>query len=265
MNIYIPRYISRHIYTYLPHIPWYILIYIKMDLSSLEGPPICDPRFTPQARYHQPDTYIPSIRVDDTYNPRYPSGHYYRNTDYRDVSSSTGPRLNPNSTTGTGIGAGNAESRPRARSNPPPLQRQPDNTSTSSRPSTPNRLIWLDGEKTWLLIEARGLEPQHPRPQSLPRPPRPRPQPQPQSQPLQRARPQRQRQHQCLRQGQGADQPPSYGDHQHDRVIAVQPMSSRGRELEEEEEDDEYEDEEPRPGLARSKWGAVARRVNRMV
>lgn len=187
------------------------------------------------------------------------------------MSSSTGPRLNPTST-GTGIGAGgSAESRPRARSNPPPLQRQPDSTSTFSRPSTPNRLVWLDGEKTWLLIEARGLEPQHSRPQSLPRKPRIQPQPQSQSQsqsqPLQRARAQRQRQrqHQCLCQDQGADQPPSYGDHQHDRVIAVQPMGSRGREEEGEEDDDEYEDEEPRPGLARSKWGAVARRVNRMV
>ena len=248
-SIYLPdlyyRYRVRSIYSR-------IYTQYKMDLSSLEGPPISDGKFTPQVRYHQPDTYIPSIRVDyadhdtslrrykrtdDHHTPRHGSGHYYRNTDYRDVSSSTGPRLSPGDNSTTNSMSTVHAQRPRARSNPPPQQRQPG-TASDGRPSTPNRLVWIDSQQTWLLIGSRVDMGQ--------------PQLQPQPQPRQ----QQHHHHQVL----DADRPPSYGNHQRDRILAMQPMGRRSRD----EDEEEYECEERGAGLSRSKWGAVARRVNRM-
>lgn len=242
-----------------------------MDLSSLEGPPISDARFTPQARYRQPDTYYPYMDMDTDANDRpsplseadrdskrrnlYCPLRSHRSDNYYSTSSSLQPPL----------------PRPRARSNPyddtrdyTQSQGQERGRERERRP--PTRLIWLDNERTWLRVDSRAVQ----------NPSQPPVQPQRQSQipSLLLSVPLPHRQHQPpqyrYRHRQSLDLPPSYGNHLGDVMIAAQPgrSASSGYPRDYDDGDDDYDDMEVsydiphRRGEGLSRWGAVARRVN---
>ena len=229
---------------------------VEMDLSSLEGPPISDTRFTPQARYRQPDTYYPYMHTNTNERRTNP-----RRSDVSNRDSDINPRRycplrSHNSDNSTAM-LQPPLPRPRARSNP---CFSPDNSRAYMQPQEqgkgpergrererrrgpPTRLIWLENERTWLMIDSRAV-------QSA-------------SQPHSQSQPQSQQRH---RHRQSWDLPPSYGNHLGDIMIAAHPLrpSSGGHGY-----DDggaghggyDYGDvQQSRDGLSR--WGAVARRVN---
>lgn len=215
-----------------------------MDLSSLEGPPISDTRFTPQARYRQPDTYYPYIETPTNTDHRINDTNNDTNTrrccpvrSHNRSEKSTAATLQP------------PFARPRARSNPcfsrsedsvhaqDHIQHQDRERGRGRERGPPTRLIWLDNEQTWLMIDSRAV----------------------QSQSQSQSQPQSQHRH---RYGQSLDLPPSYGNHLGDLMIAAQPgrpssghgggygYGGGGGAVQEHRRD----------GLSR--WGAVARRVN---
>lgn len=222
-----------------------------MDLSSLEGPPIPDTRFTVQTSIPTPSiASIPSIHIDiaidtDTrpstsdafsrLNHKY-NNYYNQNTDMdtdMPMAAGRGRSRNDNSRpTLLGEPWAETETRPRAVSNPPSLCRGGHHQQT-------NRLVWLERERMWIVRPAntttgtdtsKGRTSYSRSTSHLPLPTS------------------------FYDLGMGidddGDSPPAYGNHYEDRILASRPMASdrgqtQGR------------------GAGLSRWGAIARRLNR--
>ncbi|KAL4919319.1 hypothetical protein BDW62DRAFT_199929 [Aspergillus aurantiobrunneus] len=164
-----------------------------MDLSSLEGPPITDSRFsspTPST------TNIPRIRLDNTFSPVSPLDSNHWNLPRRPASTDAIPPRNKYSNTeSNGLwqnihpncsnNNNSSSSRTNFRTPPnqslrPGLSRGPshftDTLSPAHRPSrslsngasTPHQLVWVESEQIWFLttgataptsIPHQGLQP----------------------------------------------------------------------------------------------------------
>ncbi|KAL4938491.1 hypothetical protein BDV06DRAFT_215049 [Aspergillus oleicola] len=149
-----------------------------MDLSSLEGPPITDSRFSSPA----PSTFsVPHIRLEDTTSPVSPMEPNTYDLPPRPASTSAIPphRKYPNTNTPgfyQALHPNNTErsfrTPPNQSLNPGILQRVSHFTTStntflptprSCRPysnsvSTPHQLVWLESEQIWLLT-ARSVNP----------------------------------------------------------------------------------------------------------
>ncbi|KAL4771494.1 hypothetical protein BDW60DRAFT_64657 [Aspergillus nidulans var. acristatus] len=139
-----------------------------MDLSSLEGPPIADSRFSNVA---QGAVSIPQIQFDTTLSPVSPLGPDSWDLPPRPASTSAIPPRNKYSHTTSNsfwqsmhpnITERNFRTPPNQSMNPGPSQDNPHLTTTlasSSRPSrphsnsvsTPHQLVWVESEQIWLV------------------------------------------------------------------------------------------------------------------
>lgn len=224
-----------------------------MDLSSLEGPPIADTRFAVQPPVPTSSIpSIPSIHIDMTIdtdtrpstsdafsrlNHKY-NHYYHRNTDMdtdMPMATSRGRSRDFHGSRPAFLGEPwcETETRARAVSNPPSLCR------CGGQGDRNGQLVWLDRERMWIVRSANtttntdtsmGRTPCSRSTSNLPLP----------------------TSHSHLGMGidGDGDLPPAYGSHYEDRILASQPMASnRGQ------------------GQGRceglSRWGAVARRLNR--
>ncbi|KAL4933678.1 uncharacterized protein BDV17DRAFT_286499 [Aspergillus undulatus] len=158
-----------------------------MDLSSLEGPPITDSRFSSPA----PSTFsVPHIRLEDTFSPVSPVEPSTWDLPPRPASTSAIPPRSKYPSTNTGgfyqtLHPNNTERRfrtpPNQSPNPGVSQVVSHFTTTttlsptprSSRPhsnsvSTPHQLVWVESEQIWILTTRTATPAQEPtqRPQS---------------------------------------------------------------------------------------------------
>ncbi|KAL4736172.1 hypothetical protein BDV11DRAFT_21240 [Aspergillus similis] len=139
-----------------------------MDLSSLEGPPIADTRFSNLA---QAAVSIPQIRLDTTLSPMSPLGPDSWDLPPRPASTSAIPPRNKYSHTTSNsfwqsmhpnITEQNFRTPPNQSPNPGPSRGGSHLTTTlapsprSSRPhsnsvSTPHQLVWVESEQIWIV------------------------------------------------------------------------------------------------------------------
>ncbi|KAI9367020.1 hypothetical protein BJX61DRAFT_364035 [Aspergillus egyptiacus] len=145
-----------------------------MDLSSLEGPPMVDTRFSNPA--HTTDV-VPHIRFDYVQSPVSPLGSGSWDLPQRPASTSAIPSRNKYPSTGSDgfwqsihpdSNSNNNDTRTLPRSHqdpstPGPSHRTPPSSATRSSPSsrqprthsnsfsTPHQLVWLESEQIWLL------------------------------------------------------------------------------------------------------------------
>lgn len=231
-----------------------------MDLSSLEGPPLPDSSFNVRTSVRASrGTEIPRIHLDSTpsaswaqtpcqssfdyddYPPRPASSgstalrRYCRNQDqnaeiyeirrrsYNDESSGL---LHPPSSSGYRVSELDLANHP--------------------RPQRRNTLVWCEAQNTWLALE------RHAPGNTAPALSIPQPQP---AEPYHTASRELGQSHNQSRDQyvDGDELPPPYEDHYYDRILAAQPMSSSHGQC-------PYQNR--RPGQM-SRWGAIARRLNR--
>ncbi|KAL4761586.1 uncharacterized protein BDW70DRAFT_44496 [Aspergillus foveolatus] len=139
-----------------------------MDLSSLEGPPIADTRFSNVTRGA---VSIPQIQFDTTLSPVSPLGPDGWDLPPRPASTSAIPPHNKYSHTTSNsfwqsmhpnVTERNFRTPPNQSMNPGPsrdsshLTTTPASSSRSSRPhsnsvSTPHQLVWLESEQIWIV------------------------------------------------------------------------------------------------------------------
>ncbi|KAL4911519.1 hypothetical protein BDW74DRAFT_9130 [Aspergillus multicolor] len=159
-----------------------------MDLSSLEGPPIADARFSNPA---QSAANIPQIRFDTTFSPVSPLGpnnswdlpprpastsaipprNKYSNTSSNEFWQSMHPnvterrfRTPPNQTLNPELSRGVSHFTTTTTLSPTPRSSRPHSNSVS----TPHQLVWVESEQIWI-VTARTTSPTpalHERPRS---------------------------------------------------------------------------------------------------
>ncbi|KAL4975004.1 hypothetical protein BDW66DRAFT_138308 [Aspergillus desertorum] len=156
-----------------------------MDLSSLEGPPIADTRFSNPA---QGAVNIPQIRFDSTLSPVSPLGANSWDLPPRPASTSAiPPRSKYSNTTSNGFTQNTHPNiiersfrTPPSQSLNPGLSRGVSHLTTplapSPRPSrpysnsvsTPHQLVWVESEQIWIVTARTTSSPPapHERPQS---------------------------------------------------------------------------------------------------
>ncbi|KAL4790734.1 hypothetical protein BDV19DRAFT_393791 [Aspergillus venezuelensis] len=153
-----------------------------MDLSSLEGPPITDSRFSSPA----PSTFnVPHIRLENTFSPVSPMESSTYDLPPRPASTSALPPLSKNPNTSSPgfyqtLHPNNTErsfrTPPNQSLNPGISQRVSHFTASTnthsptprtSRPysnsvSTPHQLVWVESEQIWLLTTRSASPPLEP-------------------------------------------------------------------------------------------------------
>ncbi|EYE94346.1 uncharacterized protein EURHEDRAFT_85335 [Aspergillus ruber CBS 135680] len=238
-----------------------------MDLSSLEGPPIPDSSFNVRTSAWVPrGTEIPRIHLDPT--PSTPALTPWAQTPYRSSFNYDDYPPRPASSGSTALRRyyrnqdENPEIRRRSYNDEPPGFLHPPSSSSngysvsesdlsnhhahSNGPRCRNTLFWCETQQTWLAHErhtpgntapalsipqSQFTEPYHTASRGLG-----------QSQSQSRDR-----------YMDSDDMPPPYENHYYDRILAAQPMLTSNP---------QYQHQNRRPRQV-SRWGAIARRMNR--
>lgn len=252
--------------------PWFANIYplsifhttktYTMDLSSLEGPPLPDSSFNVRTSVWSPrGTEIPRIHLDPTPStstwPQTPSLNY---DDYPPRPASSGSTALRRYHRSQDQNAETYQFRRRSYNDESPgLLHPPSSSSNGYRVSESdlanhagtqrrNTLVWCEAQKTWLALE------RHAPGNTAPALSIPQSQSAESYHAASRGLGQSHSQSQNRdRYMDGDDLPPPYESHYYDRILAAQPMSSAHG---------QYPYQNRRPGQV-SRWGAVARRMNR--